>query len=184
MNIKCTRCSFFGDISNFMNGDKACKMCSKCRQKNKEYDENRKKSKKKWRKEYMKTDEYKENRKAQSKRHYLKHKDKVLNKNKVFALNNKNDLSEYISSWRKNNKDKIREYAHRRRMKTKNNGRDDLTSGQIQKLFDNHPYCEYCDSKEGLCLDHIIPISRDGENTLSNVTVACKICNSSKHAIK
>lgn len=41
--------------------------------------------------------------------------------------------------------------------------------------------CTYCGSEAGpFEIDHIIPRSKGGENTLDNVCVACRFCNRSK----
>lgn len=42
--------------------------------------------------------------------------------------------------------------------------------------------CRYCGSKDRLSIDHLIPRSRDGSDDASNLVVACKTCNSKKHA--
>lgn len=39
--------------------------------------------------------------------------------------------------------------------------------------------CHYCE-REGGAIDHVIPITRGGQNTLSNCVPCCKSCNSSK----
>jgi hypothetical protein len=42
-------------------------------------------------------------------------------------------------------------------------------------------HCRYCGSIETeLNIDHIIPKSKGGNHILSNLTIACKSCNSSK----
>jgi len=42
--------------------------------------------------------------------------------------------------------------------------------------------CTYCGGEEDLSLDHMQPWSRGGQHTLENLVVACRTCNSSKHA--
>lgn len=41
--------------------------------------------------------------------------------------------------------------------------------------------CAYCGSDGTLCMDHVIPLSRRGENKINNIVPACRSCNSSKH---
>ena len=41
--------------------------------------------------------------------------------------------------------------------------------------------CQYCGDEEGpFAIDHVHPLSRGGSNELSNLVVACRVCNSSK----
>lgn len=44
---------------------------------------------------------------------------------------------------------------------------------------DNHR-CAYCNSKENLTIDHIIPTSRGGKNTWENMISCCGRCNLKK----
>jgi len=40
--------------------------------------------------------------------------------------------------------------------------------------------CVYCDSRENLTLDHVLPRSRGGKNTWENLVTCCTRCNSRK----
>lgn len=40
--------------------------------------------------------------------------------------------------------------------------------------------CQYCGSKNGLSLDHVIPKSKGGPSNWTNLVTACKPCNSKK----
>lgn len=44
--------------------------------------------------------------------------------------------------------------------------------------------CAYCGrflEKDNFCIDHIIPLSRGGNNEDDNLTVSCRSCNSRKY---
>lgn len=82
-------------------------------------------------------------------------------------------------NWRKNNPEKAKAAKHRRRMR-KNTGRNDLSSDQIQAVFEETPFCSYCGCIKNLTLDHVKPLYRGGENTIDNILVCCGPCNSSK----
>jgi 5-methylcytosine-specific restriction endonuclease McrA len=40
--------------------------------------------------------------------------------------------------------------------------------------------CNFCGTEEELCVDHMTPLSRGGTNTLDNLQILCRPCNSSK----
>ena len=40
--------------------------------------------------------------------------------------------------------------------------------------------CAYCNEEVPLTVDHIVPLSRGGSNSIENVVPACKHCNSTK----
>ena len=40
--------------------------------------------------------------------------------------------------------------------------------------------CVYCESKKNLTIDHVIPKSRGGKNTWSNLVTCCNSCNARK----
>lgn len=51
-----------------------------------------------------------------------------------------------------------------------------------EKVFDiNGRICIKCKSRKNLTLDHIVPVSKGGENYISNLQVLCKSCNSKKN---
>lgn len=50
-----------------------------------------------------------------------------------------------------------------------------------QNLFKRDKYkCGYCESKEDLTIDHIVPRSRGGKNTWENLVTCCSSCNRKK----
>jgi 5-methylcytosine-specific restriction endonuclease McrA len=42
------------------------------------------------------------------------------------------------------------------------------------------PYCTKCGSTKDLTADHILSIAQGGLNTLDNISILCRKCNSSK----
>src|SRR5690625_4247275 len=60
---------------------------------------------------------------------------------------------------------------------------DDLTLDDIMYVFSiSGGECVYCGKvSEDYQLEHIVPMSRGGTNTLSNITTSCPACNIAKH---
>ena len=51
----------------------------------------------------------------------------------------------------------------------------------LQSRYDHR--CFYCGKRiERLTKDHVIPVSRDGADTIENIVPACKRCNSRKNS--
>lgn len=40
--------------------------------------------------------------------------------------------------------------------------------------------CVYCGSSDNLCIDHVLPIAKGGDDSIQNLVCACKACNSGK----
>lgn len=137
------------------------------------------------RSELRKRPEAKIKKAQQDKAYQINNKETISEKHRQYAKLNRARIREYWKSWYHANIDHARMYGrvatHKRRAKIKQNGNNTLTLEQVIKLFDRHPYCKYCNKHEcKLTIDHIIPISRGGQNCLGNVTIACEHCNFSK----
>jgi 5-methylcytosine-specific restriction endonuclease McrA len=52
------------------------------------------------------------------------------------------------------------------------------TKNLIKKICNYQ--CSYCGSIKDLTIDHIIPLSRGGTHSFSNLTCACRTCNEQK----
>jgi 5-methylcytosine-specific restriction endonuclease McrA len=58
-----------------------------------------------------------------------------------------------------------------------------LTTEQWEAVLAKYKYrCAYCGSKKNVEMDHIIPVSKNGEHTIHNVIPACRSCNGHKCA--
>lgn len=49
-----------------------------------------------------------------------------------------------------------------------------------KKLVLEEKKCSYCGTTDSLQFDHIIPLSKNGPDSIDNLTLACKKCNISK----
>lgn len=66
-------------------------------------------------------------------------------------------------------------------------GRDNLilasgvTRTQRARIYERDDYtCQSCGSKDHLCIDHILPVSRGGDSTDGNLQTLCMSCNTRK----
>lgn len=121
---------------------------------------------------------------------YKKSRSKPENKKKRQAYNkswfeaNPGRRQQLWQDWYVANQDKLRETSTFRRGVY---AASDFTFEQwleIKEEFNHH--CAYClrhESEEGgkLTMDHVLPISKGGPHTKSNIVPACKSCNSRKH---
>ncbi len=62
-----------------------------------------------------------------------------------------------------------------------------ITPTQMKDLFDSHGWCcYYCDMQSVdpsvMTVDHVVPLSAGGDNTIQNCVPACSKCNKSKGA--
>lgn len=199
---KCTKCNRVKQLSGFAKNarNKTDGRQPKCKDCNREYYlANQERVKARVKKDYFDNHDSKlERRRELSKRPDAQKK--KYQQDKVYRLNNKEVISERHKEWVALNRQRLKDYwmswysankshvrnvdaarHHRSRQWAKINGNNTLTSKQVEELFDKHSYCEYCKQSEvKLTIDHIIPLSRAGQNCINNVTIACESCNLSK----
>jgi len=95
------------------------------------------------------------------------------------------------ASWMARNKDKIRAYgsqhAHNRRSRQKLSRKDNVAVANWIRSWKKNVTvrCYWCSSRfsPSRChVDHIVPISSGGKNTIGNVCISCAKCNIRKRA--
>jgi 5-methylcytosine-specific restriction endonuclease McrA len=92
---------------------------------------------------------------------------------------------ERLSKWQKENPEKVRKISHDRRAKIAN-CEGTYTIEEINELFAwQRGDCYYCGEflyiDYPYHIDHVIPISRGGPNSIENIVLACPHCNISKN---
>lgn len=88
-------------------------------------------------------------------------------------LHNKN-----TANYRKKNLELYRSFSSARRAKIASNGIYIITSKELKRLVALP--CAYCQTKNQITIDHIIPIDRGGRHSIGNLQPLCLSCNSSK----
>jgi 5-methylcytosine-specific restriction endonuclease McrA len=106
---------------------------------------------------------------AKSRLYYQENRETILVKHK-----------HYVQSFPKAQKAANARYRARK----KGAARSDLTAKQWEEIKSAYGHrCVYCGKKfKRLTKDHIIPLSRGGDHTVSNIVPACMSCNRKKHA--
>ena len=180
----CTRCGQTKPISDYYwetyydRPKAACKLCC-----NKATNNARQKDPTKYRKQNLD--------------HYYANKDKLNEQRRAKWPEVYEKTKEYRSAQqrqhRKDNPHKVRELARNRRAKKRANGWEKYTEAQVLELYGTN--CHICGDSIDLSLsrkigceswemslhiDHVIPISKGGPDTLANVKPAHGICNSRK----
>lgn len=137
-------------------------------------------------------DEIKERGRA----YYAKNKEKIRAKGAVYAQRNKEKIAKRMATYYIENKDKRAEYAkryakenseaclaivHRRRARRAGSGGSHTAAERIAKFAEWFNRCYYCGTDQKLTVDHDIPLSRGGTDSIDNILPACRSCNSKKH---
>lgn len=102
----------------------------------------------------------------------------------IRGCKNKNRRNGYCQShWVKTDlfRDNHRMYSAKRRSLQLNAPINDFSRNdweEILDIFNNE--CAYCGSVDNIEQEHVIPLSKGGSHTASNIVPACRSCNSSK----
>jgi 5-methylcytosine-specific restriction endonuclease McrA len=139
-------------------------------------------------------EKHKEKRQQQIRTYDLAHKEERLlyfveyrirskGKHNQWAREYYRQHREYLLKYRKeHHRDRIRANNNKRKAKLRNAPVVDLTTAQwkeIKAAFSNR--CAYCGKPvEKLTMDHLVPLSRHGAHTASNIVPACMPCNNHK----
>jgi 5-methylcytosine-specific restriction endonuclease McrA len=131
--------------------------------------------------------------KSLSERDYVAYRESRNRSNRSWVEKNKEKVFGYSSKWRKNNPEKYREYDRKRRALKRENLYEPYNENQVLERYGSS--CHICNKKidlsakrsagafgwhNSLHIDHVVPISKGGEDTLNNVRPSHAICNLKK----
>lgn len=96
-----------------------------------------------------------------------------------YYQDNKEYKKEYVAKWKSDNPEKCRMYQHRRRTKINNAG-GNFTAEELEERIEEQGWmCFYCSHplEDNYHVDHYVPVSKGGSNSIDNIVVACPSCN-------
>lgn len=175
----CSRCAKETLISEFRNG--YCKICSK-EYRRYYYSINRDKI-------LSKVSRYRIDNLESCKRRSIEwqknNPDKLKENQRKYRKSHLEQRRAYNNEWRKNNPEKAAIHVHNRRSRKMGNGNSSYTKEDIKQfLILQKQKCAICNVsiKSGYHIDHIVPLSKGGNNTRYNIQLLCPLCNLSKNA--
>jgi 5-methylcytosine-specific restriction endonuclease McrA len=98
---------------------------------------------------------------------------------KKWADNNRDFVRQTDKNYKQKNPQKVLSAIHKRNAQKRNNGVFKILDKELLKLKNSS--CFYCDERELITMDHIIPLSKGGNHSIGNLISACSRCNSSKN---
>lgn len=141
--------------------------------------------------------------KAGQRDYYLRNKEVVISKVKKYASENKEKVKlcnarrydktkdirrKQIKKWQAENSERYKELMRigcLNRIARKRNAEGKYTIKDIRKLYDTQKgLCKVCNASllDGYHVDHMLPLSRGGDNWSTNLQLLCPTCNMQKGA--
>ena len=131
-----------------------------------------------------------ESNRANAARHAAK-REEINAQHRVYYEANKEQISAKIKAYRKSHPEIGQAASSRRRARLAAAPVNDLTPSQWEAIKQHYNHrCVYCPDncwrcqrkQHKLTIDHIVPISKGGSHTVSNIAPACSTCNKKKNA--
>lgn len=119
---------------------------------------------------------------ATAARYRAKHPDKVKAYAAAYLEAHPEETKERQAEWKRNHRDVCRMTENKRRARQRMAEVNDLTEGQwAERVAEFNGRCAYClKPMDVVTIDHMTPLCKGGNHTLSNVVPCCKSCNSKK----
>jgi 5-methylcytosine-specific restriction endonuclease McrA len=122
--------------------------------------------------------EAKDRKKLQDKDYARKNRHKNRAATRRYRLNNPEKVRDSAKKYRLANKELQALKSAKRRSIKNDNSTFQVTRKELLKLYSSN--CFYCGVSGRMELDHVIPVSRGGSNSIGNFVASCRPCNASK----
>ena len=117
---------------------------------------------------------------ALSRQRYARNREKNRERNSKYAEQHRAELRQYAREYYKKNRVYWKEKNHQRKALLKGSG-GKYTLAEWQLLCDWFGNtCLACGEKTFLTVDHVVPITKGGPNTIDNLQPLCNPCNNRK----
>ena len=124
-------------------------------------------------------------RKASSDKAYVeRNREKLEVYWKAYREEHREWLAQWQKRYRKEHPEMYRQYGREKYARRKA-AEGSYTRDEVWQMYeDQGGLCAYCETPlfGSFQVEHMIPIARGGRNDWSNIAIACKDCNQSKHA--
>jgi len=111
-----------------------------------------------------------------------RNKDRVADKNRRYYLNNKERIQEAVRKYNATHVGEAKAWQQNYRARKRAGG--SLSGEDMRRVIRSSLTCFYCESEytdmRRPTVDHVVPLSRGGTNTASNLVSCCRSCNSRK----
>ena len=121
-----------------------------------------------------------EKRNASERKWYASNRDAQLERGRVYRKNNPEKGLERTRRWIRENPEKKQAARERYRALKQNAKSEPYDFKDICRHYGS--YCLKCRKQKKLTIDHIIPLSKGGDDVANNIQPLCFSCNSSKGA--
>lgn len=109
---------------------------------------------------------------------WWRHREKRLAENKEWCRQNPERLRENLRRWGQENKDRVNLLSRLKKQRRRAAG--NLTVADWELVLETYgAACLNC-GKPNVTIDHVVPVSKGGANTIDNVQPLCSFCNTSK----
>lgn len=122
------------------------------------------------------------NQTPERKNYHINNINKRMSNDPIYRRYRLDQVKGYVRNWQRANPMYMTLASHKRRVRLYKNG-GSTTQEEIKNLYiKQQGKCEYClvELNNKYDIDHLIPISKGGANSIFNLRLSCRSCNQSK----